>query len=91
VWVVRGEPERAVDPRLELFRDHVLEPVGLVVDRVDVQPERLGEVELEQAVVADHFERNALARGGQVCAAIWLVLEQLQRRELLDHRRGGRG
>ena len=60
--VVRREAERPVDPRLELLRDDVLEPVGLVVDVVDVQAERLREVQLEQAVVADHLERDALAR-----------------------------
>ena len=59
--VVRREAERAVDARFELLRDHVLEPVGLVVDIVDVHAERLREVQLEQAVVADHLERDALA------------------------------
>ena len=37
VRIVRREAERAVDPRLELLRDHVLEPVGLVVDVVDAR------------------------------------------------------
>ena len=60
--VVRREPERAVDARLELLRDHVLEPVGLVVDVVDVDAERLREVELEQPVVADHLDGDPLAR-----------------------------
>ena len=59
--VVGRVAERAVDPRLELLRDRVLEPVGLVVDVVDVHAERLGEVELEQPVVADHLERDPLA------------------------------
>ena len=36
VRVVRGEAERLVDLRLELLGDHVLEPVGLLVDLVDV-------------------------------------------------------
>ena len=35
--VVRRVAERAVDPRLELLGDHVLEPVGLVVDGVEVR------------------------------------------------------
>ena len=63
VRVVRREAERLVDPRLELLRDRVLEPVGLVVHVVDVDPERLREVELEQPVVADHLERDPLAGG----------------------------
>ena len=62
--VVRRVAERAVDPLLELLRDHVLEPVGLVVDVVDVEAERLRQVELEQPVVADHLERDPLARVG---------------------------
>ena len=39
----------------------MLEPVGLLVDGVDVQPERLREVELDQPVVPDHLERDPLA------------------------------
>ena len=60
--VVRRESERAVDARLELFGDDVLEPVRFVVDVVDVHAERLREIQLEQPVVADHLERDALAR-----------------------------
>ena len=41
VRVVRREPERLVDPRLELLGERVLQPVGLVVHLVDVDPERL--------------------------------------------------
>ena len=47
VRVVCGEAERLVDPRLELLGEGVLEPVCLLVDIVDGDPERLGEVELE--------------------------------------------
>ena len=89
--VVRREAERAIDPRLELFGDHVLEPVGLVVHGVEVQAERLREIELEQPVMADHFERDPLARLGELRAAIRLVLEQFKRGQLLHHRRGGCG
>src|SRR5436305_11323279 len=56
VRVVCREAERAVDARLELLRDHVLEAVSLVVHRVDMQAECLGEVELQQPVMANHFE-----------------------------------
>jgi 1,4-dihydroxy-6-naphthoate synthase len=65
----------------------MLQPVSLVVDRIDVQPERLGEVELEQAVMANHLEGDPLAVGRQAGAAVPLVLEELQRSKLLDHRR----
>ncbi len=60
VRIVCRIAERLVDALLELFRESVLEPVGLVVDVVDVQPERLREVQLEQPVVTDHLERDAL-------------------------------
>ena len=38
------------------------------------EAERLGEVQLEQPVVADHLERDALAGVGQLDAAVGLVL-----------------
>jgi hypothetical protein len=65
----------------------VLEPVGLIVHVVDVEAERLGEVELEQSVVADHLDGDALAGAREPCAAVRLVLEQAERSELLHHRR----
>jgi hypothetical protein len=73
--IVRREAERAVDPGFELLRDHMLEPVRLVVHVVDVETKGLSEVELEQAVVADHLDRDALAGAGQPRATVRLVLE----------------
>jgi hypothetical protein len=61
--IVGRKTERVVDPGLELFREHVLEPIGLVVDVVNVETEGLGEIELEQPVVADHLHGDQLARG----------------------------
>ena len=54
------------DERLELLGEDVLEDLGLGVDAIPRHVERLGEVELEQAVVADDLERHALAVGGQL-------------------------
>src|SRR3954469_23920504 len=48
VRVVCGEPEALVDPRFELLRDHVLEPVGLVMHVVDMDAQCLRQVQLEQ-------------------------------------------
>src|SRR5471030_3193259 len=79
VRVVCGKAECAVDPRFELLRDDVLQPVGLVVNRVDVEAKCLGEIELEQPVMADHLERDARTRVGQLRAAVALVVEQLER------------
>ena len=86
VRVVGGEAERAVDPRLELLREGVLEPDRLVVHVVDADPERLGEVELEQPVVSDHLERHLLAGVRERDAAVGRVLGEPERRELLHHR-----
>jgi hypothetical protein len=91
VRIVRRIAERLVDPRLELLGEHVLEPVGLVVDLVDVDPERLREVELEQAVVSDHLERHLLAVRRQGDAAVGRVLDETECRELLHHRARRRG
>jgi len=86
VRIVRWKAECPVDSRLELLGDHVLEPVGLVMHGIDVQAECLREIELEQAVVANDLDGNALAARTQPGAAIRLVLEQPERRELLHHR-----
>ncbi len=91
VRIVRRVPERLVDPRLELLGDHVLEPVRLVVDVLDVEPERARQIELEQAMVPDNLERDALAGRGQAGAVVGLVLEQLEGGQLLQHRRGRGG
>ena len=91
VRIVGRVAERLVDPRLELLGERVLEPVGLVVHLVDVDAERLGEVQLEQAVVADHLERDPLALRRQGHPAVRRVLDERERGELLHHRaRGGR-
>ena len=86
--------ERLVDSLLELHGDHVLEAVGLVVDVVDVEPEGVCQVQLEQAMVADHLERHLGARRceARASAAVGLVLEQVEHGELLEHhgRRGRR-
>src|SRR3954470_16242659 len=70
VRIVRRKAQSLVDSRLQLLGDRVLEPVGLVVDVGDVQAERFREIQLEQPVVADHLERDALAGGGQRATAI---------------------
>ena len=50
--------EGGVDARLERLREVVLEALGLGVHLVPGEPERLHQVELEQAVVADDLERG---------------------------------
>ena len=56
-----GVAELGRDELLELLGEDVLEHLGLVVHAVPRHVERLGEVELEQPVVADDLERQPLA------------------------------
>ena len=60
--VVRRVAELGGDQLLELLGEDVLEHLGLVVDAVPRHPEALGEVELEQPVVAQHLERDLRRR-----------------------------
>ena len=83
--IVRRETEHAVDPLLQLLREHVLEPLGLVVDVVHVEPQRLGQVQLQQPMVADDLECDLLPRGGQRYATVRLVNGELEGGELLHH------
>ncbi len=90
--VVRWKSERLVDALLELFRQRVLEPFRLAVHLFHVDAERLREVELEQPVVPDDFQRHFLAGACERDSAVGLVHCELERSELFHHRagRGGR-
>ena len=91
VRIARRMAERRVDARLERLGEVVLEPLGLGMHLVPREPERLHQVELEQAVVADDLERRLRARVGQRDAVVRLVAHESHAREALDHRgrRGG--
>ena len=52
--------------RLEVLGEHVLERLGLLVHAVPRHAQVLGQIELEQPVVAQHLERHALALGVSV-------------------------
>jgi hypothetical protein len=87
VRVVRRVAELGGDARLEVLGDHVLERLGLVVHAVPRHAEVLGEVELEQAVVAQHLERDALALVGQLHARGRARARRGRSRRALQHRR----
>ena len=90
--VDRRMAELGRDERLELLGEDVLEDLGLGVDAIPGHVERLGEVELEQAVVADDLERHALAVGGQLDALVGHVVDQAELAQALAHpRRRRRG
>ena len=61
VRVDRGVAELRGDQFLEVVGEHVLEHLGLGVHAVPRHPQHVGQVALEQAVVADHLERDAPA------------------------------
>ena len=90
VRVVRRLAELGGDARLEVLGDHVLERLGLLVHAVPRHAEVLGEVELEQPVVAQHLERDALAGRREQHAAVGHVLDEAALGELLEHRRDRR-
>ena len=60
-----GLAELGRDQQLELLGDVVLEHLGLLMDPVARHPQRLRQIGLDQAVVADHLERDPLAGGRQ--------------------------
>ena len=86
VRVVRRVAERRVDPRLELLREHVLEPVGLGVHLVERHAEAVRQEQLEQPVMPQHLERDAPARLGQRHAAVRHAHDEPVGGELLRHR-----
>jgi len=87
VGVVGRVAELLVDSRFELLRDDMLEPIGLVVHRVDRDAEGLGEVLLEQPMVPNHLERDLRACVRELDAAVGRVVGEAERGELLHHRR----
>ena len=68
----------------------MLEHLGLLVHAVPRHAERLGEIELEQPMVAQHLERHPLARAREPHAVVGLARDEPERLEALDHRRCGR-
>ena len=65
----------------------MLEAVGLGVDGIDLEPECLGEVLLQQPVVPDHLDRDLLAGRREDGAAVALVADEAEGRESLQYGR----
>ena len=86
-----GSPSFSAISELELLGDVVLEHLGLLVDPVVGHPQGLGEVGLDQAVVADHLERDLFPGRGQDDPLVEGVLDQADLVEPLQHRGRGRG
>ena len=73
-------PECRVDALLECLGEDVLEPVRLSVNGIELELERLGQVELDETVVPKHFERDALATPRERNAPIELMVGEPKRR-----------
>ena len=86
--VVRWKAERLVDALLEFFRQCVLEPFCFAVHLFHVDAERLREIELQQPVVPDDFQRHFLAVACERDPSIGLVDREPERGELFYHRAG---
>ena len=69
----------------------MLEHLGLGVHLVPGHAEALDEEQLDEPVVADHLEGDAPAVLGEPHAAVALVLDEAERRELAQHPRDRRG
>ena len=91
VRIDRRVAELGGDQLLEVVGEHVLEHLRLGVHAIPRHAERLGEIALEQAVMADHLERHAPAVGGQAHAAVGHVRDQPELVEALEHRRDRAG
>src|SRR2546421_10034259 len=91
VRVARGVAELGGDQLLELLGQHVLEDLRLVVTGVPRDAERLREVELEQAVMPEHFEGELGPLLRELHAPVRDVAREAELVEALDHRRGGGG
>jgi hypothetical protein len=75
--VLHGRAERRVDAFLECLGEGMLEPVGLSVDGIELELERLGQVELDQTVVAKHLEGDALTAPREPDAPVELMVGEL--------------
>jgi hypothetical protein len=91
VRVVARFAELRRDQLLEVLGDVVLEHLRLGVDAVARHPQGFGEEGLDQAVMADHLERDPLACRGQADSLVGDVLGEAEVGELLEHRGRRRG
>ena len=78
VRIVRRVAELRRDQLLELLGEHVLEHLRLRVHPVPWDAEALDEVQLEQAMVAHHLERDPAAVLGQRHAAVRRMVDEAE-------------
>jgi hypothetical protein len=91
VRVDGGVAELRGDQLLELLGERVLEHLGFGVHLVPGHAEALDEEQLDQPVMADHFERDTPAALGETDAVVALVLDEAELRHLPQHPGDRRG
>ena len=75
------------DQLLELLGEHMLEHLGLGMHAIPGHPELLREEQLEQAVMAQHLQRDTAALVGQSHTVIGLMLDDPDLGQLAHHPR----
>ena len=83
--VVGRVPHGLGNPSLELLRNHVLEPLRLLVDLIPAVTQHLYEEGLEKSVVAKHLQRHPSPGIGQTDASVPGVLNQTELGEPAHH------
>jgi hypothetical protein len=78
-------PHGLRDSGLEALRDHVFEPLRLLVDLVPFVTQNLHEEGLKQPVVAEHLQRHPPPRFRQADAPVPGVLHQTELGEPAHH------
>ncbi len=91
VGVDRGMAQLGRDQRLEVVGEDVLEHLSLGVNAVPGHAEDIGQVALEQPVVADDLEGDPPAVLGQADAAVGDVTDQPELVKALEHGRDRTG
>ncbi len=87
VGIDGGIAELRRDQRLEVLGEDVLEDLRLGVHAIPGHPQRLAEVALEQAMMADDLDRDPPPVGCQADAAVGGVGDQPELSQPLEHRR----
>src|SRR5581483_2920258 len=75
--VVVGVAQKCVNTVFEVFRNHMLDFFGFGMDGIPRHAERFGKKELNEAMMADDFERHFFAARGELDAVIWRMVREL--------------
>jgi hypothetical protein len=85
VGVDCGSSEGDVNALFQLFGDKVLEALCFSVNSFAREPQRLSEIKLEKAVMADHFQSDASPNFSELHTAIRLVNDEARLCQPFQH------